>query len=213
MIMGMGMTSDLDSRPHVLYRFFDDLDVLLYVGITVHLPTRLADHEEGKPWWPEVARMTAEPYPDRPAVLAAEKMAIQSERPKYNVQHNGEWLGTASEPISVAVSAIGEFDHSRLAENDRYLWLRRSLNEFANLGHASMSAYLNLVRQMAITSPYADKCTFCRDHGQSISSNLHWPIATVEARHDRAGGRSGSINFEYRCERCGDTWTRWWRAR
>lgn len=80
--------TDLASRPHALYRFYDTHDRLLYIGITVHLPTRLGNHRNDKPWWQDIARMTVEAFPDRPTVEAAEKAAIAAERPLYNTQHN-----------------------------------------------------------------------------------------------------------------------------
>jgi predicted GIY-YIG superfamily endonuclease len=81
--------SDLNERPHVLYRFFDAEDELLYVGITVGLRGRLAKHEVEKHWYGEIARISVEHFPSRDAVLAAEKAAIQAEKPQHNVQHNG----------------------------------------------------------------------------------------------------------------------------
>ncbi len=79
---------DLGSRPHALYRFYDRSDVLLYVGITVDLPTRLGNHQTDKPWWLDVARITGELLPSRREVFAAEQKAIRDEKPLYNVQHN-----------------------------------------------------------------------------------------------------------------------------
>lgn len=83
------MADEGSRHPHALYRFYDAADVLLYIGITVHLPARLSRHRDEKEWWRSVARMTVEQFPDRDAVLAAEKAAIRIERPLHNVQHNG----------------------------------------------------------------------------------------------------------------------------
>ena len=87
-------TGSLNERAHALYRFYGDGDVLLYVGLTVHLPTRLRDHRRDKDWWIEVVRMTVQRYPTREAVVEAERLAIMTERPRYNVQHN-QSRGTA----------------------------------------------------------------------------------------------------------------------
>jgi predicted GIY-YIG superfamily endonuclease len=92
-------TQDLGDRPHGLYRFFDHEGVLLYVGITVNLPTRLASHADEKPWWTNVARMTVEYHPSRDLVLDAERLAIATERPLHNVQHNRR-AGSIPRPIS-----------------------------------------------------------------------------------------------------------------
>jgi hypothetical protein len=79
---------DLATRHHALYRFYDRSDVLLYVGITVDLPTRMGNHQTDKPWWADVARMTVEHHASRADVLDAERQAIRDEKPLYNVHHN-----------------------------------------------------------------------------------------------------------------------------
>lgn len=71
-----------------LYRFFGKNDELIYIGITNSIPRRFDQHETGKPWFTEAARITVEHHPNRGAALAAEKAAIIEERPKYNIQHN-----------------------------------------------------------------------------------------------------------------------------
>lgn len=76
------------ARPHALYRFYDAAGALLYVGITVNLPTRLTRHRDDKPWWTEVARITVEHHANRNTVLAAERHTILAEKPRHNIQHN-----------------------------------------------------------------------------------------------------------------------------
>lgn len=78
----------MTPRPQALYRFYDATDALLYIGITNHLSRRFGQHEGEKTWFGQVARVTIEHHPDRPAVLAAEKAAIQREKPRHNVHHN-----------------------------------------------------------------------------------------------------------------------------
>lgn len=78
------------SRPHTLYRAFDAQGVLLYVGLTVDLASRISVHRSTQPWWPEVAGITSERHPDYATVRAAELAAIQSELPKYNLQLTGK---------------------------------------------------------------------------------------------------------------------------
>lgn len=79
---------DISNVPQCLYRFYDSDDVLLYVGITVGLYVRWNNHNALKPWWREVARATVEHFPDRASVARAEREAIKTEAPKYNVIHN-----------------------------------------------------------------------------------------------------------------------------
>lgn len=81
-------TPPLNDRHHALYRFYDADGVLLYIGITASVPTRLTRHRDNKPWWTHVTRIDIEHHPDRDTVLAAEKAAIKAERPRWNVVHN-----------------------------------------------------------------------------------------------------------------------------
>lgn len=70
-----------------LYRFYNDGGQLLYVGITNDPPRRMTEHSQDKAWWPQVRGMTVDWYPDRDAVLAAERRAIRIEHPLHNSQH------------------------------------------------------------------------------------------------------------------------------
>jgi predicted GIY-YIG superfamily endonuclease len=78
----------LPTKLHALYRFYDRTDVLLYVGITMDLGSRMKQHKRDKPWWAGVANITVEHFPTRDEALAAEKRAIKEEGPLYNDQHN-----------------------------------------------------------------------------------------------------------------------------
>jgi hypothetical protein len=77
---------EFDGTPTVLYRLFAADGSLLYVGITTHLQERLAAHADCQPWWPHVARKTAEWCANRGAAAAAEKLAIVTESPRHNIQ-------------------------------------------------------------------------------------------------------------------------------
>lgn len=85
------------SEPTTLYRFFDENDLLLYVGISGNPGRRFAQHAGDKPWWNQVALSTMEHYDDRESALRAERQAIRNECPQYNVAHNdhdgGGWVG------------------------------------------------------------------------------------------------------------------------
>lgn len=75
------------TTAHALYRFRAADGTLLYVGITINPGRRWRAHQR-REWWHEVASITVEKHPDRAAVLAAERAAITSESPRYNVTHN-----------------------------------------------------------------------------------------------------------------------------
>jgi hypothetical protein len=74
-----------------LYRYFDAADVLLYVGISNDPDFRAKAHlyESRRDSWPKRAvRRTDEWHDSRDPALAAEKMAIEAEKPLYNGTHN-----------------------------------------------------------------------------------------------------------------------------
>ena len=84
---------------HALYRFFDEGDELLYVGITNNPSARFKQHGADKDWWHEVVTIRMQRYPSRAAVLIAEKRAIIEEKPRYNVVHAAGSLPPA-DPIA-----------------------------------------------------------------------------------------------------------------
>lgn len=76
------------DAPTVLYRFYAADGALLYVGISADFPRRVAGHRR-KPWWRERARTTIEVHPTRRAALDAERAAIVTENPRYNIAGRG----------------------------------------------------------------------------------------------------------------------------
>lgn len=78
----------LEGRGTTVYRLFDVDDDLLYVGIAGNPGRRFEQHAKDKPWWSEVDHIGLEHHPDRRSALAAERLAIVDEKPRYNVVHN-----------------------------------------------------------------------------------------------------------------------------
>lgn len=122
-----------------LYRFFDNDGALLYVGISLSAAQRASQHKHEKQWWPDVARMDVERHPNRAAALDAERHAITTERPIYNIVHNKQGGQRPAEASVVALllsngrCPIGLIKHA----NDRYVTL--SLYSFftGDFGHKS----------------------------------------------------------------------------
>jgi predicted GIY-YIG superfamily endonuclease len=75
-----------DETPTALYRLYNAMGKLLYVGITGNIKARFAQHAETKPWWPEVARKTVEWHLTRESAAEAEVKAIGLERPIHNIR-------------------------------------------------------------------------------------------------------------------------------
>ena len=70
---------------HVLYRFYSDTGQLLYVGITMNVTQRFHAHKHTKDWWDQVVGITLQHYPNREDLAAAERRAIEVERPLHNI--------------------------------------------------------------------------------------------------------------------------------
>jgi hypothetical protein len=71
---------------HLVYRCRDGAGQLLYIGATNSYSQRMSQHRARTPWWPDVASISTEPYPDRAAALVAELAAIGAEHPVHNVR-------------------------------------------------------------------------------------------------------------------------------
>lgn len=71
----------------LLYRLYDDIGALLYVGVTDDWDRRRSQHATERPWFGEVSRVVLETCPDRTSALAREVAAISNEAPRYNVNH------------------------------------------------------------------------------------------------------------------------------
>lgn len=93
----------IEDRPHTLYRFFAGDGRLLYIGITVNAVTRWVNHAWSKTWWPDVTDCKIEHHPNRTTALAAEKIAIITERPLHNIQHNSVQPGSLAPPLLPSV--------------------------------------------------------------------------------------------------------------
>lgn len=74
--------------PTQLYRHFDASGTLLYVGISLGVMHRLAQHMSGSPWTADIARVEVMRFETRAEALRAEREAIQIEKPLHNIVHS-----------------------------------------------------------------------------------------------------------------------------
>lgn len=77
-----------------LYRHFAADGSLLYVGISMSWPTRTKAHVRDSRWFDLVARVEIERFPTREDALEAERVAIKTERPQFNIIHNKSHLAS-----------------------------------------------------------------------------------------------------------------------
>lgn len=75
----------LDGRA-VVYRCFDGMGRLIYVGATSQIHTRLASHSTSAWWWLQVARIRFALADDDIDALTRERHAIATEAPRWNVR-------------------------------------------------------------------------------------------------------------------------------
>ena len=90
-----------------VYLYFDEYDVLLYVGITNRRDQRQHEHNGSKNWWAYVGRQTVEHHPDRQSAAARESELIRQHRPPFNRQQNAGWR-EAQEVYLMARRILGD---------------------------------------------------------------------------------------------------------
>lgn len=76
------------SLRTAVYRFYDAVDQLLYVGITSDAKARWRQHAKEKEWWPQVAHKRITWFASREEAAAAERLAIVAEAPRFNIDMN-----------------------------------------------------------------------------------------------------------------------------
>ena len=92
------------SQPqvHTLYRMFDSDDNLIYIGLTNNPPGRFKQHSQDKSWWDSVKYIAVEQFSSRDELIAAERTAIETERPIHNVTFNRR-IGPSSDQFALAI--------------------------------------------------------------------------------------------------------------
>lgn len=75
------------NEPTAVYRLFNAGRDLLYVGMSSSPGTRWESHARSQPWWApdRVALCEVVWYETRPKAAEAERQAIRTENPRYNV--------------------------------------------------------------------------------------------------------------------------------
>ena len=103
--------NDFTSMNTQLYRHFDNSNTLLYVGISLSTFARLSQHKDHSPWFKQVNRVEIQHFDTRDEAMAAERQAIKTENPKFNIA------------MKKTLAEIDKEKRESLAE------LRRELNE------------------------------------------------------------------------------------
>jgi hypothetical protein len=90
------------SKPCQLYRHFDKIGRLLYVGISLSAIARLSRHSHDAHWFHEIVTVTIQTYPGRPEAMIAEARAIEDEKPLHNLKRHHPQVMAWDEAQNVA---------------------------------------------------------------------------------------------------------------
>lgn len=75
-------------NPTSVYLYFDEGEVLLYVGVTGRGLSRQREHNRDKVWWKYVRSQKIEHFDTREQALSRETQLIETFCPPFNTQHN-----------------------------------------------------------------------------------------------------------------------------
>lgn len=144
--MSVATWTSPEDRLTAVYRFYDDQDRLLYVGITCNLTARLRDHEASAPWWADHRAATVNWQDNRAIAVAEERFAIQNEKPIYNVAGTRQKQARvrAYHPDPATRAAIATEVRAEIARAGRS---KREIREL--LGLSRQSAWLRMRGEIA----------------------------------------------------------------
>jgi len=180
----------------ILYRFYNDSNELLYVGITMHLPERWRKHKRNKPWIDEVTRITLQHFDNRQALELAEREAIENEHPTHNVIYN---RNRAERDSGQSVIVDEELRRLSLWQETPQLWdlVIKYMRELQSIDPVPLTNYQAFMEYLSEADRFLDGCRDCRKHDDYT---LYPPLIVM---------RSGECLFT--CER-GHRWQTYFRA-
>lgn len=98
------------GSPTSVYLYYDEHQILLYVGITSRGSRRQAEHNGDKEWWQYVDQQAVEHYETRREAAARERTLIDLHRPPFNVQGNPDHVATRAAYIAFRQAFAGFTD-------------------------------------------------------------------------------------------------------
>ena len=108
------------KKPNELYRYFDDNDVLLYIGISLSSVARASQHRANSHWYSQATCMRIERFPTRRDLEIAEQKAIFFERPIHNIMRTYATLPRpASEhPMPAGLRRLSDAADAKVSMSD-----------------------------------------------------------------------------------------------
>jgi len=167
----------------VLYRFFDSQGNLLYVGISNNWQARLKQHYKNSAFHDETALITFDRFSTRSQVEEAERLAIETEHPKYNKALNPNWENPQQHMIKIKnwvySNAVITDEHAGIVAELRSIFLEDPLWTRKSTGPVAMYLQEYLPEW---AGDYSLNCAMCVDiyHSKQIES---WADQAREARN------------------------------
>lgn len=181
------MSDDVD--PHlVLYRFYDEYDDLLYVGISIQAWQRFGDHRRGAVFYAAATKIILQRgFASIDELRTAERAAIYRERPRFNVIHNPSPRPRPVRPEPVYCSGLHHCRKPFNAENhdpaacrcrdeeDRAIVARVDHGESAEVVAASLGIRVEYVTGMVeqLHLELADGIHGCWEHAVGVTAVDH----------------------------------------
>ncbi len=214
----------MTERPELccVYRFFATSGELLYVGITTTPLDRHFEHRKDKEWYRSIDSMSFDWYPSRQAALMAERIAIKTENPRWNIAQRAgtgdaaAWRRLAAEmPKRTTARALAEraklLEVYRLQCEIEAITVERDQLQ-ASLAVASENLRLTIQKDHSLAIQYAvQRATV----GEKISLRNRQRSAARQAVLMRALVQHlrGKEAFDALCDRVHSFWPVVWLTR
>lgn len=145
-----------------LYRFYDEDSVLLYVGVSLNIPARMAQHAKAE-WFLSITNVDVTWFETGPTALAAERRAICEEKPYFNkrskrpsiikIRTFEKWMNQHD------LTSIWATIFDWREDPERYLvgWVDLTDNDIASINSMKLydvQRYLNWLNEKGIISGY-----------------------------------------------------------
>jgi excinuclease UvrABC nuclease subunit len=75
-----------NNESHAVYRFYNSFDELIYVGVSVDVLMRIAQHRRDKEWANEICEVELEWFSTRSEAISTENNLIKTLKPFYNLR-------------------------------------------------------------------------------------------------------------------------------
>lgn len=124
------ITTPSYQEPVALYRHYDSDGRLLYIGQSANPIRRIISHRHSGSWVHMISTITIEWLPNRAEAIVAERSAIASEKPPFNVidrppNHQDRWPSPLGQYLMQnGISAARFADHINVGNSTVLRWCR-----------------------------------------------------------------------------------------